>query len=211
MPYHIIPVTPLLQNCTLLWCKATRQTVIIDPGGDLDRIQGEIRRLGLIPALVLLTHGHIDHVGAARASADAWHLPLWGPSREDQEWLRTLPEQARYFGLADVSPLVPDRWLTAGDLIPLGQRQLKTLFTPGHTPGHLVFYDREEGLVVVGDVLFQGSVGRTDFPGGSWPILRHSIQSQLWPLGDETLVLPGHGPTTTIGRERTTNPFLAGD
>ncbi|CAK0777211.1 hydroxyacylglutathione hydrolase GloC [Gammaproteobacteria bacterium] len=210
MPYHIVPVTPLMQNCTLLWCEVTRQAVIVDPGGDLARIQREVQRLDLTPTRILLTHGHIDHVGVARAAADVWQIPLWGPSLEDREWLQRLPEQARYFGLPEVDPLTPDRWLTAGDRIPVGQGFLEARHTPGHTPGHLVFFDREAGLVIAGDVLFQGSVGRTDFPGGSWPALRHSIESQLWPLGDDTLVLPGHGPTTTIGRERTSNPYLTG-
>ena len=208
MNYTIIPVTPFEQNCTLIWCEDTRKAAVVDPGGDLERILAAVKERGLELEKILLTHAHIDHAGAAGELARTRHLPIEGPQREDRFWIEGLPEQSRTFGFPPAEVFEPDRWLEQGDRVQVGDLQLEVRHCPGHTPGHVVFYHPESRLVIVGDVLFMGSIGRTDFPRGDHATLLNSIRQQLWPLGDEVEFIPGHGPMSTIGHERRTNPFL---
>lgn len=205
----IIPVTPLQQNCTLLWDDATKQAWVIDPGGDVQRIRDAIEELGLVVQRILLTHGHIDHAGGAAMLRDALSgVPLEGPDERDAFLLENLEDQGRRFGIVDARSVRPDRFLVEGDMLELGGHQFEVLHCPGHTPGHLVFVDRAGGLAVVGDVLFQGSVGRTDFPYGDTNALLNSIRCKLMSLSDETAFLCGHGPGSTIGAERKNNPYV---
>ena len=205
----ILPVTPLQQNCALLWDDATKAALVIDPGGDVPRILEAIRELGLVVERILLTHGHIDHAGGAAALRDA--LPgvtLDGPDKRDAFLLDGLAEQGRAYGMPDAQNVRPDRWLAEGDVVVLGEHRFEVLHCPGHTPGHLVFVNRASRLALVGDVLFQGSVGRTDFPYGDAAALLASIRDKLVPLGDAMAFICGHGPGSTIGLERRTNPFV---
>ncbi len=208
MQHTLIPVTPFQQNCSILWCDQTREAVIIDPGGDLDRIEQVLDQEHLIPTRVLLTHGHLDHVGGAVSLARQRAVPLAGPHRDDQFWLDQLPRQSEWFGFDYCAPFVPDEWLDEGDSICLGRETLEVIHCPGHTPGHVVFFHRDSQLLVVGDVLFRGSVGRTDFPGGNHAQLMMSIRQKLLGLGDEVRFIPGHGPGSTLGHERRTNPYI---
>jgi hydroxyacylglutathione hydrolase len=211
MRYRILPVTPFQQNCTLLWCETSRKAAIVDPGGDIELITRTITEQDLIPEKILLTHGHIDHAGGAAALAQALKVPIEGPHEADRFWLDNLVEQARMFGLpeAEPSPCNPDRWLSEGERVRIGDEELEVLHCPGHTPGHVVFFNRESRLAQVGDVLFRGSIGRTDFPRGNHAELIRSIREKLWPLGDDVVFIPGHGPNSTFGEERRTNPFVA--
>lgn len=206
--FRILPVTPFQQNCTLLWCEHSRSAVIIDPGGEPDRILGQVAALKLTPQQVLLTHGHLDHVGASAQIAQRLGIPIWGPHLDDAFWIRALPEQCEMFGFPPVTAFEPDRWLQAGDRINVGEVSLDVLHCPGHTPGHLVFFHAGDKLAQVGDVLFKGSIGRTDFPRGNHDQLLDSIQQRLFPLGDDVRFIPGHGPMSTFGEERRTNPFV---
>lgn len=208
MRFEIIPVTPFAQNCTLLICPETKATAIIDPGGEPERIIAAIERFGAEPRIILLTHGHLDHVGAAPALAARLDLPIWGPHRDDAFWLDALPQQAQMFGFPPQAGFHPDRWLEQGEVLRLGERRLEVLHCPGHTPGHLVLVDREAGLAQVGDVLFRGAIGRTDFPRGDHAQLLRSIRERLFALGDEVRFIPGHGAMGTLGEERRTNPFV---
>ncbi|MEY6433664.1 MBL fold metallo-hydrolase [Thioalkalicoccus limnaeus] len=208
MPHRILPVTPFQQNCTLLWCDATRETAIVDPGGDLERIHQAISDDRLIPTQILLTHGHIDHVGGAARLARELSVPIAGPHPDDAFLLESLPQQSQMFGLPKVDALTPDRWLTVDDEIRIGHRVLTIVHCPGHTPGHLVFVDLDDRLAQVGDVLFAGSIGRTDFPRGNHRDLLDSIRQRLFPLGDDIRFIPGHGPMSSFGEERRHNPFV---
>lgn len=208
MRFEIIPVTAFEQNCTLLICPETGELAIVDPGGEPERIIEAIRALHANPQMVLLTHGHLDHVGAAPEIALQLGVPIVGPHRADAFWLDALPQQAQMFGFPERSAFSPDRWLEDGDQIRLGRRTLEVLHCPGHTPGHLVFFDRDARLAQVGDVLFRGAIGRTDFPRGDHSALLRSIRGGLFPLGDDVRFIPGHGPTGTFGQERRTNPFV---
>ena len=208
LDFAVLPVTPFQQNATLLWCKGTRQAVLIDPGGEAQRLLDWARGLNVQIRQILLTHGHLDHVGAASECREALQVPILGPHQADQFLLEALPKQCALFGFPPIQPLLPDRWLGVGEKISLGESQLEVIHCPGHTPGHLVFFSREDGWAQVGDVLFQGAIGRTDLPGGDAAQLLDSIRTQLFPLGDGVRILPGHGPASTIGRERRTNPFL---
>lgn len=210
MRYRIVPVTPFDQNCTLLWCENTRQAAVVDPGGDIDRILAALAEEGLTLALILVTHGHIDHAGAAAALAERTGVPIEGPHPEDRFWIDGMSQQSRMFGFPDGRPFVPTRWLNDGDTVSFGEVTLQVLHCPGHTPGHVVFYDPAGKLLQVGDVLFQGSIGRTDFPRGDHATLIASIQGKLFPLGDDVAFIPGHGPMSTLGEERRYNPFLSG-
>ncbi len=208
MKFFIIPVTPLQQNCTLLCCNETHRAAVIDPGGEVDRIIAAAEKEGVEIEKILLTHGHLDHVGGAGELAQRLQIPIEGPHREDQFWIEALPQQCAHYAMPVVNAFVPDRWLVQGDTIHFGNTELQVLHCPGHTPGHVVFYHAGEQLAQVGDVLFKGSIGRTDFPRSDHALLLSSIRERLWPLGDEVRFIPGHGPMSTLGAERRDNPFV---
>ena len=210
MRYAIIPVTPFEQNCTIFWCDKTRQAAVIDPGGDIDRILAALKQEGLTLAKILVTHGHIDHAGGVAELVALTGVPIEGPHEEDRFWIEGMPKQSKMFGLHEVGGFEPDRWLQAGDKVRFGEVELEVLHCPGHTPGHIVFYHQPGRLAQVGDVLFQGSIGRTDFPRGDYDTLISSIKERLFPLGDDVEFIPGHGPMSTLGEERRHNPFLSG-
>ncbi len=210
MRYTIVPVTPFEQNCTIFWCEATRQAAVIDPGGDIDRIQRALAVEGLTLSKILVTHGHIDHAGGVAALAAVSGVPIEGPHEEDRFWIDGMAQQSKMFGFPNVEAFTPDRWLQDGDRVQFGEVTLEVLHCPGHTPGHVVFFHRESGLAQVGDVLFQGSIGRTDFPRGDHATLIASIKEKLFALGDDVDFIPGHGPMSTLGEERQYNPFLSG-
>ena len=205
----IVPVTPFQQNCTLLWDAASKKAWVIDPGGNVPRIQEAITTLGLAVERILLTHGHIDHAGGAVELRDALGVPLDGPDERDAFLLDGLAEQGRAYGMSDARNVRPDRWLREGDAVTLGSHRFDVLHCPGHTPGHLVFVDKASRFALVGDVLFRGSVGRTDFPYGDGAALLESIRRKLLPLGDDVSFICGHGPGSTIAVERRANPFVA--
>ena len=206
---RIIPVTPFEQNCSLLICKQTQQAVAIDPGGDLDKIDRALKQTGASLAYVLLTHGHIDHCGQAREYADRHQVGLIGPHEDDAFWIDQLPMQGQRFGFPTLKAFKPDRWLKQGDMLSFGKQNLEVHHTPGHTPGHVVFHHRAVGLAIVGDVLFDGSIGRTDFPRGNHADLIASIQRELWPMGNDTRFVPGHGPMSSFGEQRAHNPYVS--
>ncbi|TKB58594.1 MBL fold metallo-hydrolase [Ferrimonas aestuarii] len=209
MQYQIIPVTPFQQNCSLIWCSDTNKAAVVDPGGDLERIEAAIAAAGVEVEQILLTHAHIDHAGASRQLADKLEVPLVGPEKADQAWLDQLPQQAQMFGLALSNAFSPDRYLNQGDKVQVGNQTLEVIHTPGHTPGHVVFFHQDSQRAWVGDVLFAGSIGRTDFPMSNHDDLIASITEKLWALGDEVEFVPGHGPNSTFGAERKSNPFVA--
>jgi len=204
----IVPVTPFQQNCSLLVERASSKAALVDPGGEPARIRAVIEREGLSVQEIWITHGHCDHAGATAQLAEELEVAVLGPQAEDRFWIESLPVQAQSFGLGEARSFEPDRWLEDGDQVQLGELVLEVLHTPGHTPGHVVFYHRESAFCVVGDVLFSGGIGRTDFPRGVHGTLIRSIREKLFPLGDEVSFLPGHGPCSSFGRERRTNPFL---
>lgn len=206
--YKIVPVTPFEQNCSLLWCDATQRAAIVDPGGDIERVLAESKRLGLSVEKILLTHGHIDHAGGTGALARQLQVPIEGPEREDSFWIDALPQQSKMFGFPAAEAFTPDRWLVDGDTVSIGEEQLEVLHCPGHTPGHVVFFSPGARLAVVGDVLFAGSIGRTDFPRGNHATLVNSIRHKLWPLGKDVVFIPGHGPMSSFGDERDSNPYV---
>ncbi|MCB8819524.1 MBL fold metallo-hydrolase [Microvirga rosea] len=204
----IIPVTPFEQNCMLLWNDKTKKGAVIDPGGDLERIRKVIDESGVTVEKIILTHGHIDHAGGAAELREQLGVPVEGPHEADRPLLERLPEQGRVYGLAGVRAVTPDRWLNEGDTVTIGGLVLNVLHCPGHSPGSVVLVSPEERFALVGDVLFNGSVGRTDLPGGDGAALIHAIKTKLLPLGDDVTFICGHGPMSTIGQERATNPFL---
>jgi glyoxylase-like metal-dependent hydrolase (beta-lactamase superfamily II) len=208
--YRIIPVTPFAQNCSLIWCTETLQAAVVDPGGDLDRIYAVVKETGVTLKKILLTHAHIDHAGATADLSDDHSLPIIGPHTGDDYWIKGLPEQGKMFGFKEARIFTPDQWLTDGESVQVGNITLSVLHCPGHTPGHLVFFDPDSKLAIVGDVLFNGSIGRTDFPGGDHPTLIRSIKEKLFPLGDDVKFIPGHGPMSTFGEEKKSNPFVGG-
>jgi hydroxyacylglutathione hydrolase len=210
LQYLTIPVTPFQQNCSLVWDDQTHQAAVIDPGGDLDHLQAEVRRLGLHLEQIWLTHAHIDHAGGTGELARHLGLPIVGPHPGDQFWIDALPAQSAQFGFAPAEPFAPTRWLYDGDTVTLGAHTLQVRHCPGHTPGHVVFHSPDIGRAFVGDVLFAGSIGRTDFPQGDHDTLIASITQRLWPMGNDTVFIPGHGPESTFGRERRTNPYVGG-
>lgn len=205
---QVVPVTPFQQNCSLAWSQATRRGVVIDPGGDLPLIRQAIDKAGITIELILLTHGHIDHAGAAAALKDEIDVDILGPHEADRPLLDRLEAQGRQYGLDDVRNVTPDRFLADGETVEFAGVTFDVLHCPGHSPGSVVFFAPSLRFAFMGDVLFSGSVGRTDLPGGSHETLLRSIRDKLLPLGDDVSFLPGHGPGSTIGHERTTNPFL---
>lgn len=205
----IVPVTPYQQNCSVVRCDATGRAAIVDPGGEPERILAALDKLDATAEKIFLTHAHVDHCSAADRLRRELGVPIEGPHRGDAFWLERLPEWCRMSGMPPVQPFEPDRWLVDGDTVHLGELRFDVLHCPGHTPGHVVFHQPAARLAWVGDVLFQGSVGRTDFPGGNADQLISSIRDKLFPLGDEVTFIPGHGPTSTFGRERQTNPYVA--
>jgi glyoxylase-like metal-dependent hydrolase (beta-lactamase superfamily II) len=203
----IIPVTPLQQNCTLLWCTATMRGAFVDPGGDLPRLKAAAAQSQVTIEKILLTHGHIDHCGSAALLAQELGVPIEGPHEADLYWIARLAEDGAKYGIPG-QPFEPSRWLADGDEVNVGDLTLGVRHCPGHTPGHVVFHHAQSKLALVGDVLFKGSIGRWDFPHGDQQALLHSITARLWPMGDETAFVPGHGPMSTFGHERATNPFV---
>lgn len=208
MEVAVVPVTPFAQNASVLRCPDTGRGALVDPGGEPERLLEAAQGLEVELEVILLTHGHVDHAGAAGHLARTLGLPVVGPQREDAFWLEALPDQARMFGLEAGEGVTVDRWLEHGDRVSVGAQELEVLHCPGHTPGHVVFFHRDARLVLVGDVLFDGSIGRTDFPRGDHATLLRSIDERLLPLGDDVTFLPGHGPRSTLGEQRRTNPFL---
>lgn len=204
----IIPVTPIEQNCTLIWCTRTMKAAVVDPGGDLPRIKDAIARTGVTVEKILLTHGHIDHAGEAKPLADDLGVPIEGPHEADRFWLARLADDGKAYGIHGVT-FEPDRWLVEGDTVTIGDLTLDVYETPGHTEGHVIFHHAPSKFAQVGDVLFQGSVGRSDLPGGNHQTLIKSIVEKLWPLGDDTTFIPGHGNASTFAHERATNMFVS--
>lgn len=204
----IIPVTPLQQNCTLLWCTATMRGAFVDPGGDLPRLKAAAQQSNVTIEKILLTHGHIDHCGGAGIFAEELGVPIEGPHTDDIFWISQLGEDGPRYGIAG-RPFEPSRWLEDGDQVTVGELIFDVRHCPGHTPGHIVFHHSQSKLALVGDVLFKGSVGRWDFPKGDQQQLIDSITTKLWPMGDDTAFVPGHGPMSTFGHERRTNPYVA--
>ncbi len=208
--HETVPVTAFQQNCSLVWDEATREAAVIDPGGDLDTLLARVDDLGLRLTQIWLTHAHIDHAGAAGELAQRLGLPIVGPHRGDQFWIDGLPQQGAMFGFPPAQAFTPTRWLEDGDTVMLAGHVLHVRHCPGHTPGHVVFHSPELQRAFVGDVLFAGSIGRTDFPGGDHATLVASITQRLWPMGDDTVFIPGHGPESSFGRERRSNPYVGG-
>jgi hydroxyacylglutathione hydrolase len=204
----VVPVTGFAQNCSIVACTATNQAAIVDPGGDVARIRDAVIQLKVTPEKIWLTHGHIDHAGGAAELAEALSIPIEGPDERDAFLLANLAAQGQKFGITDARNVTPTRWLVEGETVSLGDLTFNVLHVPGHTPGHLVFVNAPSRFALVGDTLFQGSVGRTDFPYGSHGELIGGIKAKLLPLGDDVTILPGHGPASTIGAERTGNGFL---
>ena len=208
--YQTIPVTPFQQNCSVVWCDVTREGAIIDPGGDLERVLAFVRDQGIELKQILITHAHVDHCAATADLAEALNLPIVGPHPDDQYWIDALPATAAQYGFPPARIFTPTRWLYDGDIVQVGQSVLRVRHTPGHTPGHVVFYADDAKRAFVGDVLFAGAIGRTDFPGGDYETLIASITQRLWPFGDDTVFIPGHGPESTFARERQSNPYVGG-
>jgi glyoxylase-like metal-dependent hydrolase (beta-lactamase superfamily II) len=205
----ILPVTPFQQNCTLLWNETTMRGAVSDPGGDLDRIMQTVEELGITLEKVLLTHGHLDHASAAGELSRRLNIPIEGPHRDDLFLISDLPKQSAKYGFPVFDDFEPTRWLENGDTVEVGGLTFQVHHCPGHTPGHIIFFNDEARLAIVGDVLFNGSIGRTDLPRGNYASLVTAIREKLWPLGDDVTFVPGHGPLSTFGAERRSNPFVA--
>ena len=208
MRVEVLPVTPFQQNCSIIICEATNKAAIVDPGGEVSRIKEKLQELNVTPEKILITHAHIDHAGGTADLAADLNLPIEGPHKEDQFWIDKLADQSRMFQFPEAKPFEPNRWLEQGDEVKVGELSLEVRFCPGHTPGHVVFINHQHKLAWVGDVLFQGSIGRTDFPRGDHATLIQSIKENLLSLGDDYRFLSGHGPVSSIGVERQSNPFI---
>jgi glyoxylase-like metal-dependent hydrolase (beta-lactamase superfamily II) len=206
----VVPVTAFQQNCSILWCTRTKQAAIVDPGGDVALIQGALKELGVTPAAIWLTHGHLDHAGGATELAEALSIPVIGPHEADKFLLDDLPTAGLRFDIHDMKTVTPSRWLAEGDEVSVGDVSFTVAHVPGHTPGHITFFQEDLRFLLAGDTVFAGSVGRTDFPYGSHETLIAGIKTKLLPLGDDVQFLPGHGPASTLGEERANNPFLQG-
>lgn len=205
----ILPVTPFQQNCSLVWNEQNRRAAVVDPGGDLDRVLAQVDKEGLTLEKILLTHAHLDHAAGTAELAKLKGIPIEGPHEGDRFWIEGLPEATKRYGFPPAEVFEPDRWLNHGDTVTVGGETLEVSHCPGHTPGHVTFFHRGARIAWVGDVLFAGSVGRSDFPGGDQATLIRSIRERLFPLGDDVTFVPGHGPTSTFGQERRTNPYVA--
>ncbi|HBT41353.1 MAG TPA: MBL fold metallo-hydrolase [Rhodospirillaceae bacterium] len=209
MKAAVIPVTPLQQNCSLVWCENTMKAALVDPGGEVDRLKAAVDEAGVTLEKILVTHGHLDHAGAVADLAEEFGLPIEGPQEADRFWISRLDAQCREYGFGELRAFTPDRWLDQGDTCTVGEQTFDVLHCPGHTPGHVVFFHAGERVAFVGDVLFQGSIGRSDFPRGDFDTLIRSIRENLFPLGDDVTFVPGHGSLSTFGHERESNPYVA--
>lgn len=204
----IQPVTPFQQNAIILYCNETKKSVIVDPGGDIEKLLDISKKNKLIPEKILLTHGHIDHAGGATELSEILNIKIYGPHKADKFLLNELQKQGEMFGLPSKN-CNPDKWLDEGDIIEIGNEILEIYFCPGHTPGHIIFFNKKNNLALVGDVLFNGSIGRTDLPGGNFDELISSVKNKLWVLGKDIDFIPGHGPVSTFRAERLSNPFVS--
>lgn len=210
LKYKVVPVTAFSQNCSIVWCDDTMDGVVVDPGGDVEHLSVIIKELGVNVTKLVLTHGHLDHVGGSESLAKLLgDIDIIGPHKDDAFWLNGLENQSKMFGFAITPSFEPLTWLEEGDIIQFGKQTLDVIHTPGHTPGHVILFSQQAKIAFVGDVLFNGSIGRTDFPQGDFATLINSIKNKLWPLGDDVIFVPGHGPESTFGRERASNPFVA--
>jgi glyoxylase-like metal-dependent hydrolase (beta-lactamase superfamily II) len=205
----IAPVTPLQQNCTIVWCAKTLKAAIIDPGGEVPLLLEALKQQNLTLEKIWVTHGHLDHAGGTAALKEATGCPIEGPHPDDAFWIDQIDASGQRWGMPEARGFTPDRWLHDGDRVTLGETEFEVYHCPGHTPGHVIFFHRQAMFAQVGDVLFQGSIGRTDFPRGNYQQLIDSITGKLWPLGNDVRFVPGHGPMSTFGRERQTNPWVA--
>ena len=209
MKLQVVPVTPFQQNCSVVWCEQTRRAAVVDPGGDLERVLAVVQHHGLTLEKILITHAHLDHAAATAELARRASLPIEGPHEGDLFWIEQMPMQAKTYGFPPAERFTPNRWLAQGDRVTVGEAEFEVRHCPGHTPGHVVFFHAAARFAIVGDVIFAGSVGRSDLPRGDAAQLVHSIRTNLFPLGDDVTFLPGHGPTSTFGAERRNNPFVA--
>lgn len=209
MKIVVIPVTPFQQNCSLIFDEASKIGAVVDPGGDLERVMQAVEQNGVQLEKILITHGHLDHAGATADLAEALGLPIEGPHRDDQFWIERIPRSAEQYGFPPARMFTPDRWLEHGDQVTVGPMEFDVIHCPGHTPGHVVFFNAASRVAIVGDVLFRSSIGRSDLPRGNHSDLVRSIRQRLFPLGDDITFVPGHGQTSTFGWERKTNPFVS--
>lgn len=208
MKIVVIPVTPYQQNCSLVICEETKTAAIVDPGGEIERILTAVKNHQVSVDKIILTHGHLDHVGGSEVLAENLNVPIIGPEKEDAFWLEQLEAQSTMFGFPKADSFLPTQWLEEGEVVEVGKIKLKVLHIPGHTPGHIALLDQLSKQIIVGDILFNGAIGRSDFPRGNYSQLISGIKQKLLSLPEETVVFPGHGPTTTIGREKVSNPYL---
>jgi len=209
LKYQVVPVTSFSQNCSIVWCDETMEGIVVDPGGDVAQLAAIIEELGVKVVNLVLTHGHLDHVGGTVPLAEILNVEIVGPHRADNFWLQGLENQSQMFGFPLCKAFEPNTWLDEGDKVTFGNQVIDVIHTPGHTPGHVVLFSEEARMAFVGDVLFNGAIGRTDFPQGDFNTLISSIKTKLWPLGNDVTFVPGHGPESTFGRERASNPFVA--
>ncbi len=209
LKYQVVPVTSFSQNCSIVWCDETMEGIVVDPGGDVQQLAAIIEELGVKVVNLVLTHGHLDHVGGTVPLAEILKVNIVGPHKADNFWLQGLENQSQMFGFPLCKAFEPNTWLEEGDKVTFGNQMIDVIHTPGHTPGHVVLFSEQARLAFVGDVLFNGAIGRTDFPQGDFNTLIASIKTKLWPLGSDVTFVPGHGPESTFGRERASNPFVA--
>ncbi|CAK2142401.1 MBL fold metallo-hydrolase [Vibrio crassostreae] len=209
LKYQVVPVTSFAQNCSIVWCDETMEGIVVDPGGDVQQLAAIIEELGVKVVNLVLTHGHLDHVGGTVPLAEILKVNSVGPHKADNFWLQGLENQSQMFGFPLCKAFEPNTWLEEGDKVTFGNQVIDVIHTPGHTPGHVVLFSEQARIAFVGDVLFNGAIGRTDFPQGDFNTLIASIKTKLWPLGSDVTFVPGHGPESTFGRERASNPFVA--